>query len=140
MTNYTLGFMFAGEQVALIRKRKPEWQNGALNGIGGKIHDGEDPRLAMVREFGEETGFLTQPAAWTLFCVMRGADWSVRCYYAFHSLAPLRTCTQEEIVIVKLDELANWKHVHNLTWLLPLALDCAKRDSLNPIVVNAEYP
>jgi 8-oxo-dGTP diphosphatase len=35
---YVLGFMFSSDhsEVALIRKRKPEWQRGKLNGIGGK--------------------------------------------------------------------------------------------------------
>jgi hypothetical protein len=36
---YVCGFMFANDftEVALIRKNKPEWQRGKLNGIGGKV-------------------------------------------------------------------------------------------------------
>ena len=57
--NYVLGFLFNKDlsQVALIRKTKPEWQKGQLNGIGGKIEPGEDPLGAMIREFREETNY-----------------------------------------------------------------------------------
>lgn len=41
MKKYVLGFMFStedrGQKVALIKKLKPKWQAGLLNGIGGKI-------------------------------------------------------------------------------------------------------
>lgn len=43
-------------EVLLVRKNKPEWQAGKLNGIGGHIEPGEEPKEAMIREFLEETG------------------------------------------------------------------------------------
>ena len=56
--DYVAGFCFSecGGRVALIRKLKPEWQRGLLNGIGGKMEPGESLHSAMVREFEEETG------------------------------------------------------------------------------------
>ena len=38
MTKYVVGFMFSPDKqfVALIRKNRPEWQAGKLNGIAGK--------------------------------------------------------------------------------------------------------
>lgn len=62
-------------RVALIRKAKPEWQKGKLNGIGGKIEEGEGPFAAMVREFREETG--VDHRDWGTFAEMTGPDWSV---------------------------------------------------------------
>jgi 8-oxo-dGTP pyrophosphatase MutT (NUDIX family) len=55
---YVLGFVFNLDKtkVALMRKTKPEWQRGRLNGIGGKIELGETSITAMHREFKEETG------------------------------------------------------------------------------------
>lgn len=53
---YVAGFLFYGEDILLIRKAKPEWQRGKLNGIGGHVEEGENFRSAMVREFKEETG------------------------------------------------------------------------------------
>ena len=55
---YCLGFMFdpAYERVLLMVKKRPAWQEGLLNGIGGKIESGESCLEAMNREFFEETG------------------------------------------------------------------------------------
>lgn len=49
---YVLGFLFNENltKVVLVRKKRPEWQCGLLNGVGGKIEDGEPPLDAMVRE------------------------------------------------------------------------------------------
>jgi 8-oxo-dGTP pyrophosphatase MutT (NUDIX family) len=81
---YVAGFMFdvANKQVALIRKTKPAWQAGKLNGIGGKIEDGESPEAAMVREFLEETGCNTDRDDWSHFASLsedpeKGERWSV---------------------------------------------------------------
>lgn len=56
MTVYTCAFAFHKNNVLLIRKAKPDWQAGLLNGIGGKVEDGESIFQATVREFKEETG------------------------------------------------------------------------------------
>jgi 8-oxo-dGTP pyrophosphatase MutT (NUDIX family) len=69
MTIYSCAFAFAQErpeQVLLIRKAKPEWQRGRLNGIGGKCEDKKDgfmesPLETTVREFYEETGLWGTP-------------------------------------------------------------------------------
>jgi 8-oxo-dGTP diphosphatase len=54
---YVLGFAFdKSDNVILVRKQKPKWQKGLLNGVGGKIEIGETSSDAMFREFREETG------------------------------------------------------------------------------------
>jgi 8-oxo-dGTP diphosphatase len=57
--SYVVGFIFNKERtrVALIRKDRPDFQAGKLNGIGGKIEKGEEADHCMVREAIEETGF-----------------------------------------------------------------------------------
>ena len=54
---YVLGFVFneSLDKIALIRKNRPAWQKGLLNGIGGKIEADELTLDAMTREFEEET-------------------------------------------------------------------------------------
>ena len=61
MQNYVVGFLFNKDetQVALVRKNRPEWQAGNLNGIGGKMEVGETTNECMQREFKEETGLKT---------------------------------------------------------------------------------
>jgi len=59
MKHYVLGFIFNKYQnsVLLVEKKRPEWQEGHWNGIGGKIEkDDSNPINAMIREAYEETG------------------------------------------------------------------------------------
>jgi hypothetical protein len=78
-TEYVCGFAFTRPQhpsphscwVLLIRKAKPDWMKGKLNGVGGKIEQGESVYEAQAREVLEETGITTTPDQWTLFHVER---------------------------------------------------------------------
>lgn len=64
-TKYVLGFAFYQDQVLLIRKTRPKWQAGLLNGIGGKVESfDENNQVAMRREFVEETGIETDQDQW----------------------------------------------------------------------------
>jgi 8-oxo-dGTP diphosphatase len=123
--NYVLGFMFSVDlqRVALIRKAKPEWQKGRLNGIGGKIEEGEMPIDAQVREFREETSYLF--TTWFPFCVVhvprREVD-TVYCFCARGNLKCLATTTEEPIVICSSDCLPE-DTIENLPWLVALAID-----------------
>lgn len=45
----------ADEHVLLVRKQSPDWQKGKLNLVGGKVEEGEDPKIAAIRECREET-------------------------------------------------------------------------------------
>lgn len=74
---YVVGFAFSEERsrVVLIRKTKPKWQAGYLNGVGGKVEPTDSSaHAAMAREFHEETGVLTEPDAWKYRGIMQGAD------------------------------------------------------------------
>lgn len=133
MNHYCLGFAFdltqGGAQVigktnvALIRKIKPEWQAGSLNGIGGKIEAGETALAAMVREFREETGFEVGPADWKRFHTMGSEEWQVECFRAFDvPLHELRSTTDEEVIVVNAYQLPE-DVLFNLRWLIPLAMD-----------------
>lgn len=42
--------------VLLIEKKRPDWQKGRLNLVGGKIESGETPEQAAERELYEEAG------------------------------------------------------------------------------------
>ena len=55
---YVLGFVFIGNDKILLqlKNRGGEFLNGKLNGLGGKIEQGESALSAMDREYFEETG------------------------------------------------------------------------------------
>lgn len=126
MTNYVCGFAFNLDAglVALIRKTKPTWQAGRLNGIGGHVEPGENPDEAMEREFEEEAG--VRVTSWDHFLVlMDGSDrWNVHFYRAFD--APIhQVCskTDEHVGLYTMINMPRNKVVPNLRWLLPLAAD-----------------
>lgn len=126
MTQYVAGFMFdkALSRVALIRKNKPVWQAGLLNGIGGKVEPtDEHPHAAMVREFKEETG--VDHSEWVYFAKLGGPDWSV---HFFAARGPVSDCHSMESEKVEVISVINF-HPHadgcveNLPWLISLAVD-----------------
>jgi len=129
MKAYACGFAFDGSEnlvfptlsVALIRKVRPDWQKGFLNGIGGHIEDGETSQKAMAREFEEETG-LAVPF-WEFFVTLEGGDWFCDFYRAFDvDLSMVKTMTDEHVVVMPVRPLPP-DVVPNLHWLVPLALD-----------------
>lgn len=120
---YVLGIFTQGHQLALIRKQRPQWQAGLLNGIGGRVERGETPDVAMAREFGEETGY-DEPVAWRLFCVVTNpaARYRIYCFHGTGELAKLRTMTDEPVVIQAAIPLPD-DIVGKVRWLVPLAMD-----------------
>jgi len=76
---YTLGFVFNADasKVLLIEREKDDWQKGKLNGLGGKLEGAEHPRLAMSREFLQESGIDCPPGAWHAFGIHHGDGFQI---------------------------------------------------------------
>lgn len=123
-TEYVLGFLFnlEGTKVALIKKNRPIFQYNKLNGIGGKIEDGESKYEAMIREFNEETG--VNIPIWSYIGQMEGLDWITYCYKCFdEQIYQVKTITDEEVFIVDIESLKNYKKLSNVLWLVNICLD-----------------
>lgn len=124
---WVVGFLMdeAAERVVLIRKARPEWQAGKLNGVGGKVEPGELPAPAMRREFHEETGVLY--GLWQPFARLRWEEGTVHFYRAFASRSLLSSChttTDEPIEVHTVHSLLHPGRedvIPNLRWLVPLA-------------------
>jgi 8-oxo-dGTP diphosphatase len=125
MKGYVLGFMFSEDRkhVVLIRKNKPAWQAGKLNGVGGKIEQDELPLAAMVREFQEETGARWEE--WRHFASMTNSQFIVYCYVAFASGLYVESKTDEAIIKVSVDDLltGHFNTINNIKWLVSMAMD-----------------
>jgi 8-oxo-dGTP diphosphatase len=142
-TIYVAGFMFEGDSVVLIKKNRPQWQAGLLNGIGGHVEviyktlSGdvyETPHEAMSREFMEETGYYTLPHDWKLFTTLSGVDYEVYFFVINGPVRELKTTTDEPIVVYKYDLITDEIAIPNLTWLLPLAKLALKGGSPNYVI------
>ena len=123
---YVAGFLIDREncRIAMVRKNRPDWMAGKLNAIGGKIEPFELPLDAMVREFGEETGYWTTRDQWHLFALLDGGWGMVYFYRAEAALEPdvLQTMEDEQIEIFGWDDIPWDSCMPNLSWLIPLAL------------------
>jgi len=127
ITKYVVGFAFdeCKKKVILIRKLRPEWQKGALNGPGGVIEDDESEYEAMAREFSEETGVITLSDWWRCKVVLEGDGWRV---YFFSIILDnkvfnsAKTVTDEKVQVVPTNRLFDYSMINNLTWLIPFCM------------------
>jgi 8-oxo-dGTP diphosphatase len=130
--DYVVGLLFSPDQktVAMVRKNKPAWQAGKLNGIGGKIEPNELGLEAMTREFKEETGVSIMN--WERFLTMRysnseaGLAGQIIFYRATSDMiAYVRTMEAEAILTVQVDDVLTRKVecIPNMYWITGLALD-----------------
>lgn len=122
MQHYVCGFLFSPDRqrVLLIRKRRPAWQTGKLNGVGGKVEPGESLRDAMAREFREEASL--DIADWHHGVTLTAPDWAGHFFRAFGDLDAARPLTDELLEIHPVRPLPA-DTIPNLRWLIPLLLD-----------------
>lgn len=145
---YVVGFMFNEKrnQVALIRKLKPEWQRNKLNGIGGKVEEGEPHIEAMVREFKEETGYTTMRHNWFRFCEMSGGEnddggpFEIHFFATHGDLSKLESVEKEQVELHFVSDMHPMRPsmVENLSWLIGLAIDHLTDG--RPLLAIAKYP
>ena len=139
MKPYTVGFIFNKDlsKVLLIHKLHPEWQNGRVNGIGGKIEPGEESIDCIVREIREETGLITDKDKWIYAGKNIDSDWVVDFYsYQYHgNEKDAQQMIDEEIEWFDLNALPE-NLIPNLAWLIPLALDKLTHNEYTTFTVN----
>jgi len=127
MISYVVGFCFSEDlsTVVLIHKQRPAWQNGLLNGVGGKIEAGESPIAAMVREFKEETGVDTNQNDWECVSTIESDDWWMFVFFCKSDeyVQAARTTEEEEIVKIPVNRIQHFPTITNLRWLIPMMLD-----------------
>ncbi len=130
---YVAGFLFKPwhTDVWLIQKERPEWQKGKLNGIGGKILEGEEPLAAMIREFKEEAGL--NITGWRPFCELYFGQVDVVYFFTYiqtridFDMPDPVAQTDEKIFLVPTiqatTDCAFAPCVGHLGWLIPMALN-----------------
>lgn len=135
MQQYVVGFLFDEEAtlVALIKKNRPSWQQGKLNGIGGKIDPGEFPAEAIHREFIEETG--VEINNWTRIVLLDAPHYNLHIFVSRSNLLfNVKTITDEHVGIYPVSEINRMNVIPNLRWLIPFAIHY-NNDLILPITV-----
>lgn len=142
--NYVVGFAFNKEKtkLLLIKKTKPEWQAGLLNGIGGKIENYDfTPYHAMTREFFEESNIKTTKESWYQFAKLDSNYFELHCFVGFFDEDYLQTfedMTEEKISLVNIQDLFEHQFkgcISNLKWLISICLD----EDLHRIYIEGKY-
>ena len=131
MQHYVCGFLFSTDRsrVLLIRKNRPAWQAGKLNGVGGKVEPGETFPEAMRREFREEANLDLPEDRWQHVLTLSGTDdagagraWAGHFFRAFGELEAAISMTDEKLETLATSSLPN-DTIPNLRWIIPLLLD-----------------
>lgn len=121
---YVVSFIFTPSmaKVWLIEKLKPEWQKGLLNGIGGKIEEGELPLEAAYRELKEEAGLTEYKSDLVRVGYMDGTNndkSSFRVYiYTAVSAVGLKTMEEEKIYLTNCLHVRVMPHIKNVPLLI----------------------
>jgi 8-oxo-dGTP diphosphatase len=121
---YVLGFCFSTDmkRVVLIRKNRPNWQKGLLNGVGGKIEPGEIAIDAMRREFKEEAG--VEIKHWDPFTVFNAPDFKIYMFWTTnHYMDAITSVTDEQVGIYQVSTIPLLKTVPHLQWLVPMVIN-----------------
>lgn len=126
--DYVCAFLFDDQctEVMLILKKRPTWQAGKFNGIGGQVREDETHRQALRREFAEETG-VTDSKGWYMFArVKYGNTGAHVSYFALADSDVFRraeTQTDEQLVPLELDKIDRVDGLlPDLRWLIPMAV------------------
>lgn len=127
-TKYVVGFAFSRDlsQVALVKKIRPNWQKGLLNGIGGHIDGKETALEAMTREFEEEAG--VNLLSWARYAKIQGDAFEVQFFCTRTDLSKLETKTDEKVVIHDVSLISGNinDYVHGVPALVLSAIDYFK--------------
>lgn len=124
---YVCGFMFdeSLKHVALVKKNRPKWQEGLLNGIGGHVEKSDESfHFAMAREFREETGVYTEPLQWKAFAEVTGDGWRVNFFSMISDkMFDIKSMTDEETLVESISIImGSGRVIPNLNWLIPMAV------------------
>ena len=150
MQSYVVGFSFSCdlEDVILLKKNRPVWQAGRLNGVGGKIEPNESPLSAMQREFAEETGIVTKNDDWNPYVRLSGTVYDsaelFQIVFFWHiasgSLSLPKEMRDEQPVIIGVEEVSYHPDViPNLRWLIPLARSCMEGHERSSLFLIEEH-
>lgn len=126
--------------VWLMEKNKPEWQKGSLNGLGGKIEEGETIIEAGIRELKEEGGIDLKEEDLKIVGRMENINNDENDFIC-HILTgitdkKLETMESEEVKQLPVDAIVNFQHIQNIPLLLEACKYCLNSSHFKEMVLK----
>lgn len=124
---YIVCLLFSDDlkNIVLIRKNRPDWQKGLLNGPGGKVEEGESYDFAAHREFFEEAGISVPIWDHLAYQTEDNGKYEV-CYVtaktSYEHLNQVKSKTDEIVGMYTVEFIEQKNLVNSLKWLIPLAI------------------
>ena len=123
MQQYVVGFVFDPEleHVVLVKKRRPIFQVGLWNGVGGKVEPYETSYSAMVRECAEECDL--HISEWELCVHVCHKDYQIDFWSATCDLSGVKACTDEPIQVHHVDAVRHLPTLDNFLMCMWICRD-----------------
>ncbi len=132
MQEYVIGFVFNKDltSVLLMHKNSPAWQNGFINGLGGKVESDEDTFTTVSREIEEESGLKIPKEHWVKSGRIYSDSFTVDVFgYMYESnMNDAVTKEDEPIEWFRVDDLPH-NTLENVPWLMHITLDKLKNNN-----------
>lgn len=139
MQKYTLGFIFNKnlDHVLLMHKNRPDWQAGKVNGLGGKLFDGEDSIDCIAREIKEESNLDIQKERFVYIGNLSSDTFHMDVFGAVYdgSLADAQSMETEEVEWFQIESLPK-NGIDKLSWLIHITLDKIKNNKIDNFEVK----
>jgi len=132
MQKYVVGFIFNMDfsSVLLMHKNRPAWQNGLINGLGGKVEEGEDAFMTVSREIEEESGLKIPKEDWVKVGRVYSDSFDMDVFGSiYHSdMSNAKTLEDEPIEWFPVKSLPD-NTIENIPWLVNITLDKLKNNN-----------
>ncbi len=139
MNKFVLAFIFdqTFEHVLLMHKNRPEWQKGKINGLGGKVEEGESALNCVHREVKEESGLQIEAGDWVKCGVMYSDSFTMDVFGCAYKGNPsdAQTLEDEPIEWFSVNSLPK-NTINNLQWLMNITLDKVKNEDIEDFEVK----
>jgi len=139
MNKFVLAFIFdqTFEHVLLMHKNRPAWQDGLVNGLGGKVEAGETAVQSVSREVEEESGLKIKEEDWTFAGFVYSDSFNLDVFGCVYKGNPsdAQTLEDEPIEWFSVNNLPN-NTINNLPWLMNITLDKVKNKEFESFSVK----
>jgi 8-oxo-dGTP pyrophosphatase MutT (NUDIX family) len=149
MQEYTLLVpVTLSDETALVLKNRPSFLAGKWNFIGGKVEEGEDPAVAALREYAEETGvniILAPAKGYTKFATIEGTGYRVHVFAIiadYMEVNGVKTMTDEFVKAFPISEVMRmavkdpaWLNV-DLIYLLSMARVALFDSKISAVIIK----